>query len=78
MSTINVVPGSNADRAAVKQGDLLLSLDGEPLVDSFDLIYALKQKKVGDKSTLQVEREGKQLKLEVVYQAGELNRHGKP
>jgi uncharacterized iron-regulated protein len=77
--TVNsVVPGSNADRAAVKQGDLLLSLDGEPLVESFDLVYALKQKKVGDKSTLQVEREGKQLKLEVVYQGGEPNQHGKP
>ena len=73
-----VVPGSNAERAGVKKGDLLLSLDGEALSDSFDLVYAVKQKKVGDRSTLQVEREGKPLNLDVVYQPGEPDQHGKP
>lgn len=73
-----VVPGSNAERAGVKQGDLLLSLDGESLADSFDLVYAVKQKRIGDKSTLQMERQGKSLKLDVIYQAtGEVPPHGK-
>jgi uncharacterized iron-regulated protein len=70
-----VVPGSNAERAGVQQGDLLLKLDGEALSDSYDLIYAIKQKKVGDKSTLEVERKGQPVKLNVVYQAGGME-HG--
>jgi len=76
----SVVPGSNADRAGVKEGDLLLSLDGESLSDSYDLVYAVKRKHVGDRSTLVVERGGKQLSLQVVYQAGTgaPKEHGKP
>jgi len=74
-----VVPGSNAERAGVKQGDLLLVLDGEALADSFDLIYAMKQKKVGDRSTLQVERQGQQLNLDVVYEkSADPHQHEKP
>lgn len=72
-----VLPGSNAERAGVKQDDLLLTLDGEKLSDSFDLVYAVKKKRAGDRSTLQVERQGKQLDLEVVYQADEASSHGK-
>ncbi|HBG08323.1 MAG: hypothetical protein A2075_20230 [Geobacteraceae bacterium GWC2_58_44] len=74
----NVIPGSNADRAGVKQDDLLLTLDGESLSDSFDLVYAVKKKRVGDRSTLQVERQGTALTLEVLYQADEPDPHGKP
>ena len=73
-----VVPGSNADRAGVKEGDLLISLDGEQLSDSFDLVYGVKQKHAGDRSELQVERQGEPLKLEVIFQADEKNQHGKP
>ena len=75
----SVLPDSNAERAGVKAGDLLLSMDGEALADTFDLIYALKLKKIGDRSTLQVERQGKQLKLEVEYQkTSDTHQHGKP
>jgi len=75
----NVVPGSNAERAGVKQGDLLLSLDGEALADSFDLVYAIKQKHIGDKSTLQVERQGKPLTLKVLFEkTDDIHQHGKP
>ena len=74
----SVVPGSNAERAGVKQDDILLNLDGEALSESFDLVYAVKKKKVGDRSKLQVERQGQPLTLEVEYQAGEANPHGKP
>ena len=73
-----VVPGSNAERAEVKQGDLLLTLDGESLAESFDLIYAVKQKHVGDRSTLRVERQGKELDLPVTYEKSADQHHGKP
>jgi uncharacterized iron-regulated protein len=74
-----VVAGSNAERAGVKVGDILVSMDGEPLTDSYDLIYAIKKKKVGDKSSLQVNRQGKQLKLDVLFQGEPAKKqHGQP
>ena len=74
----SVVPGSNAERAGLKQGDLLLVLDGEAMTDAFDLSYAMKQKKLGDRSTLEIERQGKQLKLEVTFLKMDVHPHGKP
>jgi len=74
----NVVPDSNAARAGVQQGDLLLSLDGDPLLESIDLVYAVKQKHAGDRGTLKVERQGETLTLDVVFQESEPHQHGKP
>lgn len=73
-----VVPGSNAERAGIKEGDLLLSLDGEALADGYDLVYAMKRKHAGDRSLLQVERQSAPLSLETVLQATEKTQHGKP
>ncbi|GFO65601.1 ChaN family lipoprotein [Geomonas paludis] len=73
-----VVPDSNAARAGVQKGDLLLALDNEPLKDSLDLIYGVKQKHVGDKSTLKLERKGEVIDLEVIFKIGEAPKHGKP
>jgi S1-C subfamily serine protease len=79
LTVLTVVAGSNAERAGLKQGDLLLALDGEPLTESFDLIYALKKKHFGERSALTVERAGTQLKLDVVFEkSGDEHQHGKP
>ncbi|MHB1399278.1 MAG: ChaN family lipoprotein [Trichloromonadaceae bacterium] len=63
-----VLPGSSAERAGVQKGDVLLSLDGQPLADNFDLIYEVKQKTAGNRGVLVVEREGKQMLLEVEFE----------
>jgi uncharacterized iron-regulated protein len=74
-----VVPGSNAERAGLKTGDLLLSLDGEPLTEGFDLTYAVRQKKPGDHGAVRVERSGRALNLDILFQAaGEGHHMGKP
>jgi S1-C subfamily serine protease len=52
-------------------------MDGEPLAESFDLMYAVQHKRPGDHATLQVEREGKKLKVDVTFQAGAGAPHGK-
>lgn len=65
----NVLPDSNAERAGVKTGDLLLSLDGTALAETFDLIYAVNQKHPGDHGMLEIERQGGTLKLEVTFAA---------
>jgi uncharacterized iron-regulated protein len=63
----NVLAGSNAERAGLRKGDLLLSLDGEKLTDNFDLVYAVQRKQHGDHADIQVERQGKQVKVEVLF-----------
>lgn len=63
-----VLPGSSAERAGVQKGDVLLSLDGQPLADNFDLIYEVKQKQAGGRGVLVVEREGQQQLLEVEFE----------
>jgi len=74
-----VLPGSNAERTGLKLGDLLLSLDGEKLANTFDLTYAVQQKHPGDRGVVQVERQGAVLKLEVLFLAAQKDhQHGKP
>ncbi len=62
-----VLPESSAAKAGVVKGDVLLSLDGQPLQDNFDLIYEVKQRAPGDRGVLVVEREGQQVLLEVEF-----------
>jgi uncharacterized iron-regulated protein len=63
----DILPNGAAARAGVQAGDVLRSLDGEELTESFDLIYALQQKKIGDKGQLEVERDGETLLLDLTY-----------
>lgn len=64
-----VVSSSNAERAGLQAGDVLTAIDGDPLETGFDLVNAVRQKHAGDRGTLQVERQGQTLKLEVNFQA---------
>ena len=64
-----VVAESIAALGGVKAGDVLRSLDGEAIVEAFDLVYALQQKKVGEKGVLTVERDGETLRLDLTYTA---------
>ena len=74
----NVAPASTAERAGLQRGDLLLAIDGQALVENFDLIYAIQQKQAGDHGTLQVVRQGQTMVLDVLFQAGgEVHPQGK-
>ncbi|MCM2264004.1 MAG: ChaN family lipoprotein [Desulfuromonadales bacterium] len=64
----DVISGSTAEKGGVKAGDIILALDGEPVVESFDLVYAVGLHKTGDKATLEVERGGEKLKLGLDFQ----------
>lgn len=64
---VGVVPDGAAALGGVKEGDVLRSLDGENIVESFDLIYALQQKKLGETGELTVERDGETLVLDLTY-----------
>ena len=72
-----VSPESNAERAGVKKGDIILAIDGEDVADKFDAVYAIKQKSAGDHGTVQIKRATEKLVLEVEYLANEASTHGK-
>ena len=64
-----VIPGSSADQAGGKKGEYLARFDGDDLKESFDLIYAVKQKSVGDTAELTVTGEEGERKVMVTFQA---------
>ena len=61
----DIVKGSNAERAGLLKGDRLVALDGEPLGDNFDLIYALKQKLYGTQALFIIIRDGVEQRLHI-------------
>jgi hypothetical protein len=73
-----VVPGSTAEHGGVQAGDIILALDGEPIAENFDLVYAIGQRQTGDKALLEVERDGEVLRLEVEFQPLPMTEGHKP
>jgi uncharacterized iron-regulated protein len=63
-----VIPGSTADKGGIQAGDIIHSIDGEMINENFDLIYAIGQRKQGDRAIVGVERAGESLKLPVEFQ----------
>src|SRR3954470_16480558 len=53
-----IVPGGPADKAGLKKGDVIKSIDGAPVKDTTDVSSAIATKKPGDKVTVQIERNG--------------------
>lgn len=54
-----VWPGGSADRAGVKQGDVILSVDGKAAVDAASVNYAVGTHRVGDKVSIGLRRGGR-------------------
>ncbi len=64
-----VLKGTLAAKAGIQPGDILVSLDGEDLRESFDLLYLLDKKRPGDTGTLSIRREEKSLEMTLRFQA---------
>jgi putative serine protease PepD len=54
----SLVPGGPAQKAGVRVGDLIRTIDGKPVKDPSDLSAAISNKKPGDKVTVEIERNG--------------------
>lgn len=63
-------PGSAADKAGIRRGDLLVELGGRELRNIYDFVYVLRSAKPGDTTTAVVVREGERLELEITYDQG--------
>jgi len=68
-----VYPGSAADRAGIRQGDVILSLDGQPVNDQNGLNYLVATRRPGETMRLQVRAGGQERTLDVVAQTPPAN-----
>ena len=58
---------TNAERAGILKGDVLLSMDGKKISLVEEVLEQLQTKNFEDSSTFQVERNGREQKVEVVF-----------
>ncbi len=69
-----VLPESSAARAGVREGDVIVAVDGSPVEEMFDLTYQVGLHKPGEKGTLEVLRGEERPTLDITY---DVLRHGK-
>ncbi len=62
----NVVQDSAAERAGIKEGDVIDTVDGEPVRDASDLRNKIGLRRIGDEVRIGVIRDGKRRKLAAV------------
>ncbi len=53
-----VTPGGPADKAGIQQGDIVIEIDGQEMVESSDVLIAVRDKKPGDTVEVTVDRDG--------------------
>lgn len=66
--TVAIVPNSPAEKAGIKENDIILELNSEKLNEKIDFSDMLQKCKVGDKIELTIMRKGGKLKLNAVLE----------
>ena len=60
-----VVPGSAADKAELRENDIILEIDGQKLTVKNDLTEIIVEYNVGDEVTLKIWRKGEEMELKI-------------
>jgi S1-C subfamily serine protease len=60
----SVSPGSAAEAAGLREGDVIAAIDGAEIDSTADLVSELRSRAPGDQVTLTVERDGQELELQ--------------
>ena len=65
----SVIKDSPAEKAGLKEKDIIVAIDGTNIDENNSLVSILGRKQVGDKVKLKVNRDGKELDIEVTLEA---------
>jgi len=65
---MGVMPDSAASKAGLLTGDIVTSFGGEAVKEPFDLIYLIREREQGDKEMIEVLRDSKPMKIEVLFE----------
>jgi len=65
----NITRGSAASLAGIRDGDVILEVEGKPMNRTADLVEIIRSKKVGDSLTIKLDREGEELEVTAILQA---------
>jgi len=57
---VDITPGSGADRAGLRQGDVILAVDGEEITSNERLGKIVRSHEPGDEVEIRIEREGRE------------------
>jgi S1-C subfamily serine protease len=66
----NVTPGTPAEAAGLRAGDIIVGFNGKPVTSAAQLVNRLDEQKVGDTVRLTVQRDGKPVDLTATLKAG--------
>ncbi|KKW02775.1 MAG: Protease Do [Parcubacteria group bacterium GW2011_GWA1_49_11] len=67
-NSVAVVPGSPADRAGIKENDIITRVNGKELEEGSDLSEELQKLKVGDEVELTLIRKGQEMKVKTILE----------
>jgi len=69
VTVLKTIEGSVAEKAGLKEHDIVTAFDGEAIETTFDLTYLIGLKKPGDQGVVEVLRDEQPLRYEVTFQA---------
>jgi S1-C subfamily serine protease len=64
----DLTTGGPAEKAGIKQGDIIIKIDDEEMVDSSDVLVAIRDRKPGDVVKVTVDRDGTVLEITVTLE----------
>jgi S1-C subfamily serine protease len=64
----DVRPGSPADKAGLRAGDIMIRFGDNPIKNLYDFTYALRASSVGDTVTVVVQRDGAEVSAAVTLE----------
>jgi S1-C subfamily serine protease len=62
-------PGSPADKAGLKPGDVIVEFGGQKIANIYDYTYALDAAKIDTPTTVVIQRSGETLRLPITPEA---------